>query len=608
MRSSALLLGIAVAVVGVGMFVSQFSDFNHYHLDVYFWRVMFAISFLPYPIAPNRPVHWKESVPISADECADTGTDTDTDTDTESKPPNIVLIIADDLGFNDITTYGGGFFDGAVPTPNIDSIAANGARFDNAYAGHATCAPSRAALMTGKFPTSFGYEFTPCGRACAYVLGSAHRPGSIHPSIYHAELNHNIDMSVMAIPDAELTIPKALKGLGAGRPKGGYHTVMLGKWHLGGKGENASHTLPLQQGFDETLMFPGEYLNLPESHPDVVNCHHLHNKFDALSYAGNRFAVQKDDGELFAPAEYLTDYLGGEAARAVEANKHNPFLVYLAFHAVHQPHQALQADYEDLKARVNVASVPVDKHMTHCELVYGAMIVSLDRAVGKVLTALRESEQEDNTIVAFVSDNGGTAGIKLPSINAPYRGWKATFFGGGIRSPLLLQWPARIPAGTVVRDALVSHIDIYPTLLRAAGATVPEGIQGQDLLPLVLDGSATDRQARHLYFRSAHYKAIVVRHGNASAAGEGAGMEWKYSESGRPVAQWLFDLSTDPLEKNNLVADPKYAPRLATMQTLLAEEDSRQASPIWPSRSETPLAIDKQVPSLAEDEYVYWPN
>jgi arylsulfatase A-like enzyme len=257
--------------------------------------------------------------------------------------------------------------------------------------------------------------------------------------------------------------------------------------------------------------------------------------------------------------------------------------------------------------------------------VYGAMIVSLDRAVGTVLASLRETRQEENTIVAFVSDNGGTAGVRLPDINAPYRGWKATFFGGGIRSPLLLQWPARIPRGTVVKDALVSHIDLFPTILRAAAtadvaagagadpsaavaSVLPAGVQGQDLMALVEDAAAADRQQRHLFFRSSHYKAIIQRNSSGSSGSSAAVSEWKYSEAGRPERRWLFDLRSDPEERTNLADRPAQAALQRAMQALLAEEDARQAAPLWPSRSETPLAIDKQVPSQLEDEYVYWPN
>lgn len=340
------------------------------------------------------------------------------------RPPNIVVILADDLGVNDITAFGGGVAGGRVPTPNIDRIAAEGVTFTQGYAGNATCAPSRAMLLTGRYPTRTGFAFTPAppsnGR---FISMLANDPGStLPPVIWHPEASEQLPpLHEQGLPGSEVTIAEMLQAAG-------YHTVHIGKWHLGTGNEFG----PNAQGFDESLLqMSGLYL--PEDHPDVVNAHQSFDPVDRFLWAVMRFSSAFNGGTSFQPGGYVTDWWTDEAVRVIHENRNRPLFLYLAHWAPHTPLQATRSDFEavgDLEPqRLRV---------------YAAMVRALDRSVGRVLEALRAEGLEENTLVLFSSDNGGAGYVGLSDLNAPYRGWKATFFEGGIRAPFFLRWPARI--------------------------------------------------------------------------------------------------------------------------------------------------------------------
>ena len=221
------------------------------------------------------------------------------------RPPNIVFILADDLGFNDITLNGGGVAGGAVPTPNIDAIARQGVTFVNGYAGNATCAPSRAAIMTGRYATRIGFEFTPAPIPFSRVVGSYRSPGALHPPRFDAEAAKTMpdDVDALALPTGEITIAEMLRDRG-------YHTLHLGKWHLGGtKGAR-----PEDQGFDESLGFmAGGSMFLPKNHPDVVNSKQDFDPIDKFLWGALPFFVEFNGSAPFEPSRYMTDYLTDEA-------------------------------------------------------------------------------------------------------------------------------------------------------------------------------------------------------------------------------------------------------------------------------------------------------
>jgi arylsulfatase A-like enzyme len=525
------------------------------------WPVQVLVTAyrLTHSVAANRPVHWAEGPTAALG---------------GGRPPNIVLIVADDLGINDITAEGPGHgvAGGLVPTPHIDAIGREGADFTVAYAGNATCSPSRAALMTGRYPPRFGFEFTAVPDQLAKYVPRYSPKNRPHPTIYHADLQSRAPpMADMGMPASEVTIAEVLKGRG-------YHTIHLGKWHLG----EAEGMRPEDQGFDETLGFmPGA--SKYEADTAGPDARLPGDPLDRFLWLALSDGVQFNGGPPFHAATYMTDYLSDEAAAAIRANRNRPFFLYLAYNAPHTPFQATKADYAALGAIK-------DPRLR----VYGAMVRALDRGVGKVTAALKAQGLDDNTIVIFTNDNGGAWYAGLGEINKPYRGWKGTFFEGGIRVPFFMRWPAKIDFSQRI-SMPVQFIDVLPTLAAAGGAPLPSGrvIDGMNLLPFVTAHAPPVQ--RTLFWRSGTYEA--VRDG-----------DWKLQVSRNPPRIWLFDLAADPTERVNLTAE-----RPAVVERLRAEldaHDRQMVKPLWPALLEEPIRIDvpADAPWKAGQEYVYWPN
>ncbi|KDA03327.1 sulfatase [Hyphomonas oceanitis] len=515
-------------------------------------------------VAPNRAIDWDQGPAVASETAAE-------------RPPNIIFILVDDLGINDLSTFGGGVAGGRVPTPNIDKLAADGALFTQAYAGNGTCAPSRAMLMTGRYPTRTGFEFTPTppgmGRIVSMFANDMDR-GALPAVDYNRDgADDAVPFAEMGLPGQEVTIAEVLKDKG-------YHTVHIGKWHLGRSAESN----PNAQGFDESLLMASG-LFLPEDDPDVVNAKLDFDPIDKFLWARMQFAASFNMGDWFKPGGYLTDYWTDESLKVIEANKNRPFFLYLAHWGVHTPLQATRADYEA------VGDIEPERLR-----VYAAMLHALDRSVGEIMAKLEEEGLADNTMIVFSSDNGGAGYIGLPEINQPYRGWKITLFEGGIRVPMFLKWPARIAAGTQV-DTPVAHIDVMPTLAAAAGASLPEGVEidGRDMLPVATGTGTISHPDDALFWQSGYYH--VVRAG-----------DWKLQVDGRQEKNWLFDLATDPTEQDNL-ADSR-PDKLAELQGLLDKHHSGAVAPLYPYTIESPIAIDKTEADRVEpgDEYVWWPN
>ena len=518
--------------------------------------------------AENHPVAWDQGPATRASPA-------------DQRKPNIVVILADDLGFNDITAQGGGVANGAVPTPNIDSIAKDGAGLANGYAGNATCAPSRAAIMTGRYGTRFGFEFTPAPVGFARILAKmATAAEPKHPAVFNNDVLENIPpLDTQALPPTEITIAAMLK-------QQGYHTIHFGKWHLGGiKGSR-----PEDVGFDESLGFiAGASMYLPEDDPDVVNMKQDWDPIDLFHWYGLPVGVQFNGSPWFKPASYMTDYLADEAVQAIHANRKRPFFIYFAPNAVHVPLQATREDYDALP---QIA----DPRLR----VYGAMVRALDRGVGKLLGALKDEGLERNTLVIFTSDNGGAGYIGLPEINKPYRGWKATFFEGGMHVPYFLRWTARIQPGTQFTSP-AAHVDIFATAAAAAGAALPTDrvMDGVDLLPYIT-GQKTSAPHQNLFWRSGAY-AVMLQDG------------WKlqrdvFPTPGKPVHLWLYNLNADPTEQHNLVeSEPEKLKELLSVMDAL---DHQQAKPLWPSLLAGAIAVDHSSKDSMQDndEIIYWYN
>ena len=484
------------------------------------------------------------------------------------RPPNIILIVADDMGMNDISLNGGGVAHGAVPTPNINAIARQGVTFSNGYAANATCSPSRAALMTGRYPTRYGFEYTAVPSAFASNLAHADA-GSPYPTLYHEELNHDLPTYAdMGVPHDQIMVSEILKARG-------YHTIHIGKWHLG----ESQPLRPTSQGFDESLgLRAGGGMYLDENDPGIVNAKLPWDPIDRFLWANLPYAVYWGNDTRFRPKGHLTDYFTDNALAAIDANRNRPFFLYLAYNAPHTPLQALKTDYDAL---------PQIKD--HSERVYGAMIRQLDRRIGDILAKLKTTGLEDNTLVIFTSDNGGAWYTGIKDSNRPYRGFKGTFFEGGIHIPMMMRWPAKIAAGTVRTD-VAQHLDLFATITGAAGGTMPTD-RKMDSLNLL--DPAQRRQTT--FWRSGEYRA--VRAGDC-----------KLQISKRPDKQWLFNLATDPTERINLAGhEPQ---RVAAMRKMIEQQNTGLPKPLWPGLIEAPIRIDVplNVPWRKDQEYVYWAN
>jgi arylsulfatase A-like enzyme len=468
-----------------------------------------------------------------------------------------------------------------LQTPSIDRLAAEGAVFTQSYSGASTCAPSRAMMMTGRYPARTGFEFTPLPSGMGKTISklAAGMDSGLPATFYDEALEAGQPpYELKGLPPGEVTIAESLK-------EQGYYTAHIGKWHLG----RANGMVPNDQGFDDSLlMASGLYLD--EDDANVVNAKLDFDPIDKFLWARLNYAASFNSGDQdrFKPGGYLTDYWTDESIKVIEANKNRPFFLYLAHWGVHTPLQATREDYE-----------AVGDIKPHRLRVYAAMIRALDRSVGRILDSLEEQGLAENTIIAFTSDNGGPGYLGLEDINSPYRGWKITMFEGGIRVPLFVRWPAKIAPGTTV-DTPVAHIDMMPTLAAAAGVSpsIEVEIDGLDLLPLTTEQGAANWQRETLFWQSGHYQ--VVRHG-----------DWKLQVNQRPTdgrQQWLYNLESDPTEQTNLVAShPQIVDQL---MALLAAHQQNSVGPLYAPTTNMPVMIDK---TLAEkfipgDEYIYTPN
>ena len=524
------------------------------------------------PIADHRSIEWPRGPELA-------------NVDPNDRPPNIVLIVTDDMGFNDISLYNGGAGDGSVQTPSIDALAEQGVTFTNGYAANAVCSPSRAAIMTGRYSTRFGFEFTPFWRTGATIFQWMNdlNPSSI-PILFDAENIDNMKPILeLGLPASEITIAELLQ-------KRGYYTALIGKWHLGSVGDMA----PIKQGFDNSLELAGG-LYLPENHPEVVNAKVSGDPIDNMVWATGRYAVRfkpsANGDEEFQPKGYVTDYYTDEAIKVIENNRHRPFFLYLAHWGIHNPLQASREDYDALS------------HIKDHRLrVYSAMIRAVDRSVARVTQSLADNGLAENTLVIFTSDNGGAGYIGLPDINKPYRGWKLNHFEGGTHVPFMAKWPAQINAGSQL-DAAIHHNDIFTTIAAAAKIAVPTDrqIDGVDLLPYIRkEVAGVPHQT--LFWREGHQQTVLHNGWKLIRADQ------SHLPQPAPQAKWLFNLAQDPTEQINLAS--QNGDKVAELESLLAAHNAEQMQPLWPSVFNAPQQIDKtsNEPIEEGDEFIYWPN
>lgn len=423
---------------------------------------------------------------------------------TRGRRPNFVFMLIDDLGWTDAGVFGSTFYE----TPHIDALAAAGMRFTDAYAASPVCSPTRASILTGRHPARLNIT--------DWIGGS--QRGMLLP----AEYDHQL-------PFEEVTIAEVLR-------EAGYATGFIGKWHLGD-----DPYLPQAQGFDRNVGGsgagqPASYFypyRAPEGRSDYWDVPHL---------------------EEGTEGEYLTDRLTDEALRFIDANRERPFLLYLAHYAVHTPIQSkpeLTQRYEAKAAALPPADGPacIDESglgvtkQRQDDPRYAGMVHSVDESVGRVVARLAELGLSDDTVVIFMSDNGGLTtlarGCNAPTAVLPLRAGKGWLYEGGIRAPLIIHWPGVTEPGAV-SSIPVTSTDFFPTMLAMAGLALhPElHVDGVNLVPLLRGTGTLDRDA--LYWHFPHYHGSGNRPSGAVRVGDYKLVEW--FEDGRTE---LYDLRGD---------------------------------------------------------------
>ena len=434
--------------------------------------------------------------------------------------PNVILILADDYGYTDVGCYGSKFYE----TPNIDRLAKEGVRFTNGYASCSVCSPSRAAILTGKYPVRTGITDWIPGR-------QASSPGLPENRWLALPFTNNLALE-------EITIAEALKAKG-------YATMLSGKWHLG---ENEKYW-PEAQGFDVNK---GGY-----------NAGSPNKGKESNGYFSPYGNPRLQDGP---EGEYLTDRLTDEAIIFIGAHQKSPFFLYLPYYAVHNPMQAKEAHIEKFKKKA--AEMGMDKvepftkekewigraskgdfkeRLIQNNPVYAAMIYSMDENLGRLFKYLKENNLYDNTIIIFTSDNGGLATSEgTPTTNFPLRAGKGWLYEGGLRIPMIIKTP-EMNGQNIEIDAPVSHIDLFPTILEATGVNPTKyDIDGRSFLPLLKSGKQSEKP---IFWHYPHYSNQGGFPGSAVRLGN-----YKLIDNFDSGKQELYDLQTDISEGKDISA------------------------------------------------------
>lgn len=469
---------------------------------------------------------------------------------TGAQRPNIALILADDLGIGDISAY----HKEHIPTPNIDRLGQSGVRFTDAHVSAAVCMPSRAGLITGRQGTRHGSEF-----------------------------NAGPGLSI-----EEQNIAELLK-------KVGYSTGAIGKWHLG----DTDGRDPLSQGFDEFFgLLGGGASYIDPEHPDAVNGYGAPTtNAQRQGLSGITRGRQKVEEK-----DYLTDALVREAVDFIDRHQKTQFFLYLAFNAPHSPHQATKK-YYDRFSHLN----------DHRAQTYAGMVSALDDGVGEVLSKLKSSGLEKNTLVVFLSDNGGPDYFKSGPSNEPFNGWKRYHLEGGHRVPFFVSWPGHIE-GNRIEKRLTSSLDLFPTFASVAGAEISKDrpIDGVNLLPY-LKGEQAEAPHASLFWRAGanfavrdgKWKLAVINKTTKDAFDEidkssGAGLLKNGPYQGvSPLGQHvvLYDLDADPSETKNLAS--QFPDVVASLRNKFDEWNKNNVPANAKSTRGIPTIVDGEVVQLA---------
>ncbi len=454
--------------------------------------------------------------------------------------PNIILLVADDLGYGELGCQG----NPEIPTPHIDSLARHGVRMTQGYVTAPNCSASRAGFLTGRYQTRFGHEFNPTG---AY--------------------NEDLDAG---LPPGERTLADVLV-------EAGYITGLFGKWHLGG----TARFNPIRRGFDEFYGFlhEGHYFVPPPyngtttwlrrrilpgggqgrwSHPSGKLIYSTHMGHTEPDYDADNPIYRA--GQPVPEPDYLTDAIAREAVDFIDRNRHAPFFLYVPFNAVHSPLQAKDAYMQRFGAIPDIQ-----------RRIFAAMLANLDDAVGSILAALRSHQLEENSLIFFISDNGGPT-KELTSSNLPLRDGKGSMYEGGLRVPFLCQWKGQLPENQVYPHP-VSSVDIFQTAVHLAKGTPPKNrvYDGVNLIPY-FKGERDSRPHETLFWRQGSRTALRVG-------------DWKLVRNPRrgQGTDWeLYNLAEDIAEAHNQASSQP--DRLSQMVALWQDWNAQMIDPVWAPR------------------------
>ncbi len=474
--------------------------------------------------------------------------------------PNIILIIADDLGYSDLHSYG----NLATHTPNIDGLGNNGIRFTRAYVTSPICSPSRMGIMTGRYQNRFGSEYMPYDKFDSAFLKNLRKhyfslrkqvPGlknlKPHLGLKKSKYKTGLDLH-------EITLAQLLK-------KQNYATGLVGKWNLGD--DDGNH--PDERGYDYNYYFDGaltRYVDDPVDTSRFINKHlpWAFSELPAWTPRAGATAI-REGRSIVKDTGYLTFSIAEKGAAFIEKNKDHPFFLTLTFNAPHDPFQ-VPRNYFDRKPEIRDT----------VKRVYYGMIEALDDAVGKIIEKLRTLHIEDQTMIIFISDNGGATYTRATD-NAPLRGGKCTHFEGGLLVPFFIKFPSLIKSSSVY-DQAVSSLDIFATVAAAANSSLPADriYDGVNLIPFLTNENAFPHEV--FFWRSGYSKAICRRN-------------WKLYINEKSKKKFLFDLSKDIEEKNDLSSgNPDKVNELTN--ELENWEKTQTVKPAWPSIADLLIEVD----------------
>ncbi len=460
---------------------------------------------------------------------------------TSKDKPNVIVILADDLGTGDVSFNG----QKKYSTPNIDQLAAEGANFNSAFCSAPICSPSRVGLLTGQYQQRHGFEHLTDGFSTHPYARKAdfekygHQLGS--DSTYWWQL----EMAKRGIDPQTTTIAEFLK-------EDGYATAIIGKWHLG----LLPRFQPSNHGFDYFLgTYSAGMFYLSPKDERIEEYFHTDNFFEKLEHQLMVYKLFENGKPLKTEKEtYTTELFTQKGLEFIEKNKDNRFFLYLPYNAVHGPFQSPKRIYDKL---VNIKN--------HDDRVYAAMVGSLDESVGQIRQKLKELQLDENTIIVFASDNG--APLYFPAgTNAPLYGGKMSGFEGGLRVPFLFYWKNHIQP--TVYNKQVSLMDVFKTVAASVGKTVPKNValDGVNLLPFLASKDTTQLPHSILCWRVGYVK--MVRKG-----------DWKLNINEKENVTFLHNLKQDPFEKQNLAQNQPE--KVIELKKELANWEKQLSKPNW---------------------------